>query len=167
MGYSPPLGDATDVSCMRFELLILLAHVASTWAMTGLIWFVQVVHYPLFAAVGREAFVAYENAHTRLTTLVVMPLMLVEIATAAWLVFVGRPAGIPLWSVWVGLALVGVAWLSTFALQVPQHNVLSTRWDSAAQGFLVHSNWVRTVAWSARGVLVLAMVYGMIEGMKR
>ena len=31
--------------------IILAAHAASTLAMTGLIWFVQIVHYPLFAAV--------------------------------------------------------------------------------------------------------------------
>jgi hypothetical protein len=40
-------------------------HLAATAAMVGLIWFVQVVHYPLFASVGADEFVAYENAHTR------------------------------------------------------------------------------------------------------
>lgn len=32
---------------------VLLANVASTLSMVGLAWFVDVVHYPLFAAVGR------------------------------------------------------------------------------------------------------------------
>jgi hypothetical protein len=35
---------------------VLLTCVASTLFMTGLSWFVQVVHYPLFAAVGPDAF---------------------------------------------------------------------------------------------------------------
>lgn len=41
--------------------MILLLHTFSTIFMTGLIWFVQVVHYPLFAAVGREAAAPYSS----------------------------------------------------------------------------------------------------------
>ena len=36
---------------------------AVTSALFGLIWIVQVVHYPLFGRVGREGFAAYESAH--------------------------------------------------------------------------------------------------------
>ena len=54
--------------------------------MTGLIWFVQVVHYPLFAKVGSEAFSLYESLHTQKTGLVVGPVMLVEVlATFLWI----------------------------------------------------------------------------------
>ncbi len=41
-------------------LLILLANVAAVIFMTGFIWTVQLVHYPLFDRVGEEAFPAYE-----------------------------------------------------------------------------------------------------------
>ena len=41
---------------------VLLAHAAATLFMVGLIWFVQVVHYPLFARVGPDAFVPYAAA---------------------------------------------------------------------------------------------------------
>jgi hypothetical protein len=62
---------------------VLLIHALVTWFMTGLIWFVQVVHYPLMAAVGSPGFAAYEAAHSRRTTWVVAPVMLAEAATAA------------------------------------------------------------------------------------
>ena len=65
--------------------LILLIHIFATLFMTGLIWFVQVVHYPLFGNVGDEQFKTYEELHQRLTTWVVVPAMLVEIATAVLL----------------------------------------------------------------------------------
>lgn len=42
---------------------LLITHAAATLWMTGLIWFVQVVHYPLFALVGSTGFAAYESAH--------------------------------------------------------------------------------------------------------
>ena len=34
--------------------LILLSNVAATLYMVGLIWCIQIVHYPLFAQVGKE-----------------------------------------------------------------------------------------------------------------
>ena len=42
--------------------LLPIVHVLATWFMTGVIWFVQVVHYPLMARVGAEGFAAYERA---------------------------------------------------------------------------------------------------------
>lgn len=133
---------------------ILLLNAAATLFMVGLIWFVQVVHYPLFAAVGRDGFVAYHAAHSRLTTLVVGVPMLVEATTAA-LLLVARPAAVPVAAAWSGLALVGVVWLSTAALQVPLHGVLAAGLEPAAARALVVGNWLRTAAWTARGALVL------------
>jgi hypothetical protein len=57
---------------------VLLAHLAATLFMAGVIWFVQVVHYPLFSRIGSEKFSLYSKAHSRLTTCVVGPPMLVE-----------------------------------------------------------------------------------------
>jgi hypothetical protein len=57
---------------------VLLAHLAATLFMVGVIWFVQVVHYPLFSRAGSEKFAIYSEAHSRLTTYVVGPPMLVE-----------------------------------------------------------------------------------------
>jgi hypothetical protein len=122
--------------------------------MTGLIWFVQVVHYPLMGRVGREAFVAYEAAHTRRTTVVVGPLMVAEATTATWIAL-GPPAGVSPTAATVGLALVLVIWLSTAMLSVPCHRRLERGFDAATHARLVRTNWIRTAAWTARAVLVL------------
>lgn len=42
---------------------ILLANVAATLFMVGLIWMAQVVHYPLFDAVGEQNYVRYQQRH--------------------------------------------------------------------------------------------------------
>jgi hypothetical protein len=39
---------------MDMVKLVLLANLAATFFMVGLIWFVQIVHYPLFGQVGRD-----------------------------------------------------------------------------------------------------------------
>ncbi len=124
--------------------------------MVGVIWFVQAVHYPLFSRVGPEKFSLYSEAHSRLTTYVVGPPMLVEAATALLLVF-HRPEGVPFTATLIGLALIMVVWLSTALLQVPRHTTLGSGFDRRAWSSLVLSNWVRTLAWSTRGGLVLWM----------
>ena len=116
--------------------------------MTGLIWFVQVVHYPLFAAVGPAGFAAYHAAHSRLTTLVVGPLMLVEAACAVWIAL-ERPSS----AGWLGVGLLAVVWGTTFFLAVPRHNLLAAGFDAATIDSLVATNWFLTFAWTRRGGL--------------
>ncbi len=135
-------------------LLILLANVAATLLMTGVIWMVQVVHYPLFALVGREQFPAYEYAHSASITLLVMPLMLVELGTA-FLLALNPPPGLDRLTPWIGLGLAAATWGVTLFFSIPAHNTLSGGFDAAAHAALVSSNWLRTLAWTAHSGLVL------------
>lgn len=130
--------------------------VLSTLAMFGLIWFVQVVHYPLFLAVGPSHFTAYEAAHANRTTWVVAPLMLVELVSAGLLLFPTlRPTAVSAASAWAGIVLIGVIWASTGLLQVPLHNQLHLAYSASVIHQLVATNWIRTVAWTLRAGLVL------------
>lgn len=131
---------------------MLTAHVLATLYMTGLIWFVQLVHYPLFAQVGADGFAAYEAAHTQRTSIAVIGAMLAELGTAVGLVW-ARPAQIAATEAWIGLGLVGVIWASTFFLQVPAHARLGQGFDAATARKLVRTNWIRTVAWTLRAGL--------------
>ena len=98
------------------------------------------------------------SAPTRaLTTYVVAPTMLVELGTGAWLLW-QRPAGLLLEQVWLGIGLIAVLWLSTFCVQVPYHRQLEQGFNRAVHHKLVTTNWLRTLAWSARGVIVLWMI---------
>ncbi|QDS96884.1 hypothetical protein HG15A2_01430 [Adhaeretor mobilis] len=134
-----------------------LLQIAATFAMVGLIWFVQIVHYPLFSRVGRDNFRRYEMDHQRLVAWVVAPVMLTELITAIILLW-SRPLGISDISVWLGILLLAAIWLITYGVQVPQHATLVLAYDADVQRRLVKCNWFRTAAWSARGFLVLWMV---------
>jgi hypothetical protein len=81
--------------------------------------------------------------------------MLLELGSAVWLLWAG------LREAWFLAALPGVVvvWASTALVQVPLHERLRGGFDAAVVERLVRSNWVRTVAWSARGVLV---AWGML-----
>ena len=136
----------------------LLLNFCSTWAMVGLIWLIQIVHYPLFAKVGPDRFREYADDHQRLITFIVLPLMFVELGTSFTL-WTSRPENLTNTAVTTGIILVVVIWASTFFLQVPQHGKLSLGFDAAAHASLVSSNWIRTIAWSLRGVLTAWMVW--------
>ena len=137
--------------------LALMAQLASTLPLVGLIWTVQIVAYPLFARVGAAEFVAYHATHSRQITFVVAPLMLVELAGAVALVILADPT-VPRGVAWLGALLAVSAWGVTMLVSVPQHEVLARGFDARAHGLLVTTNWLRTAIWSLRGGLVLWLV---------
>ena len=118
---------------------------------------VQVVVYPQLSRVGPAELVGYHAAHTRLITPLVGPLMLGELLAA--LAFVLTPTtGTPPWLPWVGLGLVALCWGTTVFFSVPQHEVLARGFDVQAWERLTSTNWLRTGAWTLRGVLLLWVV---------
>lgn len=141
-----------------------LIQLLCTLSMTGIIWFVQVVHYPLFRLVGSVDFAGYEAQHATRTGWVVGPLMCLEFATSALFLFARmRPAGVSAPSAWLGVVLVGLIWMSTVFLQVPLHNRLSVGFDPGTVDRLVTTNWIRTIAWTSRAFLVTFWTARMIR----
>lgn len=128
--------------------------------MTGLIWFVQIVHYPLLRGVGAAGFGAYHEAHSRLTTLVVGPLMLIEAASAVWIASTRLSSML---AAWIGLGLLAVVWSATFFVSVPRHTLLGAGFDSGVVDGLVATNWIRTVAWSVRALLASWLIYALVR----
>jgi hypothetical protein len=136
---------------------LLAVQFAATWFMVGLIWTIQVVHYPLFPLVGESTFPQYEAAHTRrMGWLLVIPAP-IEVATAAALVFV-RPPGVELALVLAAGAVLAALWVTTALVQVPLHRELLDDPSTRAMRRLVTTNWVRTIGWTLRGGLVVLMV---------
>ncbi len=138
-------------------LRLLLAHFFVTTALTGLIWTIQIVHYPLFAQVGRDGFVAYEQSHSFRISTLVGPLMGLEFICALLIVW-KRPIGTSPLLAWVALAILLLVHLSTVAFSVPAHTVLGGGFDEAAHRRLVLSNWIRTIGWTVRAALAAYMI---------
>ncbi len=136
------------------DTLLFQTQLFATLYMTGLIWFVQLVHYPMFANVPSPAFASYEATHQRRTAWAVGPPMVVELITAfayLWL----APAPHPNWLPWIGIALVAVLWLSTALWFGPVHGRLQAGFDAQLHAKLVNYNWLRTACWTVRGLLLV------------
>jgi hypothetical protein len=135
--------------------LILLLHTAITWTLTGLIWTIQIVHYPLFELVGKDAFPTYHARHMWLITWVAGPLMLAEAASAALLWLLGGG------SLLMGLSLLPLLaiWASTVIYQVRLHDHLTNGFHLDSIHQLIHTNWVRTLGWTLRSLCLLALLW--------
>jgi hypothetical protein len=132
--------------------LLSTIHNDVTWALIGLIWTIQLAHYPLFAQVGQDAFQDYHTRYTNRITWVVGPLMLTEISTAAGLLLVADCRDS--WFL-ASLAPLAFIWLSTWRVQIPLHEKLAKGYDARAHHRLVVTNWWRTTAWSLRGFCLI------------
>ncbi len=131
-------------------------HLFSTLFMCGLIWFVQIVHYPLFDRVEKCSFPSFESSHATRTGSVVAPVMIAEFLTAISLLgFSASLKASPLFL--FSVVLLALIWISTFIVQVPLHNKLQSGFTKPLHQRLVTTNWIRTLCWSGRGVCLLTL----------
>ena len=136
---------------------VVVAHTVSTLFMVGMIWTIQVVHYPLFAEVGADRFPAYEAAHSaRITWVIVLPWAVQGLTTLALLL--SPPAGVPRVLVYAAAVLAAIPVLVTIGFSVPAHGALSDGFDAAAHARLVGTNWLRTAAWTVPGAVATALL---------
>ena len=135
-----------------------LLNISSTWFMVGLIWLIQIVHYPLFKHVGKNDFQIYHNGHSMMITPLVGTVMIIELISSILLVFF-PPKNVSISFPIIGVVLVFIVWTSTAFLQIPNHNALSKAYEFEAHNLLVQTNWIRTIAWSMRGFLLLCMLH--------
>lgn len=142
--------------------ILLILQIASTLIMTGVIWIIQLVQYPYFSHVNAENFPKYHAAHTFWITPVVAPTMIVELITSILIIFY-PPKNIDAKLLYLSLILTLIVWASTFFIQIPYHNKLANGFDADAHRLLVNTNWIRTIAWSIRAILVIYFAWIYIE----
>lgn len=135
---------------------VLLIQAVATWIMVGIIWFVQVVHYPLFSRVQTN-FTAYEKEHIRRTSYVVTPVMLIEAISALALVALAQTELLTRLAVANGMTLI-LIWMSTFLFQVSEHKRLRLAFSKKVIHNLLATNWIRTIAWTLKGGIVIWML---------
>ncbi len=141
---------------------VLIANLVASCVMTGVIWFVQHVHYPLLAQVEMGQAVAVAEEHQRRTGHVVaLPMAIEGLTTLALLA--QQSAGVTWFLPWIGAILLAVALGCTVFLSVPLHAKMATNPDALVGAKLVATNWPRTFAWSLRAVVCVVMVVQMVN----
>ena len=131
-------------------------HLAVSWGLLLLIWLVQVIIYPGFHRIPSGDFIGFHRWYVLRISRFVLPLMAAELVmTTTWLL--GANALVPA----ISALLVAIVWLSTLLLQVPIHNRLKSGKDEMLIRRLVATNWIRTISWSMKALLLtLAVIRG-------
>lgn len=132
-------------------------HLIATAAYCALLWVVQIVVYPQFRQVPADAFARYHAEHTRRMGWVVGPIFLLEGATAV-LAAAQLMSAQPILQV-LSLALFALGTLLTAVVFVPIHRRLAQAPPNQANlEPMIAWNWARTMASSARLIVVTAIV---------
>ena len=140
-----------EVSPDAYQVLIAI-QAFSCFFMTGLIWMVQLVHYPGFAYIEKNRFAEFHLFHSKKITYIVLPVMAFELVTAFILCLSWDQIFI-----WNFISVI-VLWLLTGLVSVPIHSSLSAKMDLKKIRRLVMTNWFRTATWTFRSAAILYFI---------
>ena len=133
---------------------VVVLHLASTFFMVGLIWTIHLLHYPLFAYVGDDTYVAFQQEHVdRIGVLLFVPWLTegVTLLAVLGLAFAGGRRDLQLPAALNATAMAVVLIISGF-WSAPAHGDLSDGFDATVHDRLMNANLVRTLAWTVCGI---------------
>ena len=136
---------------MEFELL-LKVNLLSTSVMVGVIWVIQLLHYPSFHFINEKKYIEFQHFHMRRISFIVIPVMLIELASALLLSYFFRSS-----LTIILLAILLGIWGITFIFFTNMHQKLTNGYDRANVDSLVKINWSRTALWSLRLIILLSI----------
>ena len=134
--------------------MISLTHLVFTSTMVGIIWVIQLVHYPSFYFIRKDIFVSFQKFHTDKITIIVAPVMLIELITGILLIYMETNIDIALS---ISLFILIAIWVLTAIYFYKAHQKLMSGYNEEIISQLIKLNWIRTILWTFR--LILFFIY--------
>ena len=132
---------------------LVLIHFLSTSLMVGVIWIIQLLHYPSFHFIDKANYSAFQDFHMNRVSYVVVPTMITELASGALVVLI-----LPKFFLFnISILILAIIWIITFLFFTKLHQSLTFGYDEASVNKLVRLNWLRTTFWTVR-LLILFMM---------
>lgn len=133
--------------------MLLLLHFMASSIMVGVIWVIQLVHYPSFNYIEKQRYSNFQSFHMTRISYVVIPVMLIELLTLVLLIYSMDQINIEL--VLSGIILL-LIWVITAIFFSGAHQKLTLGYDKSVVGNLIQMNWSRTLLWTFRLILLVA-----------
>ena len=130
---------------------MLVLHLISTSVMVGVIWVIQLVHYPSFHFIELKQYTDFQRFHMSRISYVVIPAMLTELFTLI-LIIISMDQIDTL--VLASAILLIFIWLMTAVFFSGVHQKLTLGYDQTVVDKLVKLNWGRTLLWTLRLLLI-------------
>lgn len=137
--------------------LVFLFQMVSTFSMFGIIWFMQLIHYPLLNNI-RDGFAQYERADLRRSASFIGPLLILDLVLSIYLIAL-ETTSLLIRLATFNLVLNILYWLWTFLFQLQQHQKLSIGFSKTAIHKLLVSHWVRTSIWCLKVATLMWMAF--------
>ena len=132
---------------------MLIIHLIATSVMVGVIWVIQLVHYPSFHFIELKQYTTFQRFHMSRISYVVIPAMFTELFTL--ILFIISTDKIDSFISISGLLLI-LIWLMTAVFFSGVHQKLTLGYDKVIVDKLVKLNWGRTLLWTLRLFLISA-----------
>jgi len=127
--------------------------------MVGVIWIIQLVHYPAYRYIDALEFTQYQNFHSTQISYFVAPVMLLELASGAWMFYQLTQSKNNLSIAITTFLTLLIIWGLTFFKIVPLHNQLVSGKNLVIIEHIIQLNWWRTILWTLRGLLLLKLTW--------
>ena len=135
---------------------VLIGHLIFTSIMTGVIWVIQIVHYPSFHFIEKELYTAFQKFHMNKISIIVIPIMLAELITGM-ILFLDKSSKSPF--LIISFVILVLIWLITGVFFSKAHNELIAGYQELVVNQLVAMNWIRTLLWTLRLFLLTCFIY--------
>ena len=140
------------------DYYLFVIHLVSTSFMVGVIWIVQLVHYPTFLFIDEQKSYDFQKFHMSRISYIVMPAMTTELFSGIY-IFIYSNMAIDSNLFLLALTILIINWIITALVFVKMHNKLLINYKIEIISLLVKWNWLRTLLWSVRLILLLRMAY--------
>jgi len=138
--------------------MVLIINLTAAAFLAGLMWFTQIVHYPLFTFIEKKSFIGYSIHQLKKTNYLFYIPMLVEGAFSILFMF-DYPSTISSVVPFLCLCISTAVWLVSFGKIAPLLDKLNDEGlDAEIVEQLVKLNRIRTICWTLK---VLILIYCM------
>lgn len=137
---------------------VFILHLVSTSIMVGVIWIIQLVHYPTFLFIDKQKYMKFQEFHMSRVSYIVMPTMIAELFSGIYILFYNNVLIVNTFFLLASFSLF-LNWVITALVFVKIHNGLLIKYEKNIILLLVKLNWLRTILWSLRLVFLAIIIF--------
>ena len=138
---------------MEIDTLYFIQIVCNSY-LVSLVFMTQFITYPTFLHIDKDKFSEYHRKYVNNISFIVAPVMLIELLTLLLIAYFSKD-----FLIIKSLILLLVIWLTTFFIMIPSHNKISKIFNKKEINRLINYNWVRTILWSFKLLLIIFLYY--------
>ena len=129
-------------------------HLISTSMMVAIIWIVQILHYPTFKLIDQKKYEEFQDFHMKRISYIIIPIMLVELSSGVIVLILDSS----LYTLFAAsLMLLIFIWILTALLFSKVHAYLLKGYDEDSINKLIDLNWIRTIFWTVRLIILIKL----------